>query len=189
MGVGAPDGTDPAVQHEAHGQLLGSGLRVDLHQNDFRMDLLQDLIDQQEGVVGTVVHIAPADEIDHRHIPGVCLKDPPSPAGDLGRIVGRPEDPGTVVQVGHDLPLSPGVVSQGDDIRSRVQDLLRLIGCQPHHSGILAVDHREVHAVFPFDLPKASPHPFQAGISHHVAYRQYLKLHRVSLHVKLFPII
>ena len=153
---------------------------MNLHQNDFGIDFLQNFLHQQEGVVRAVVHIAPADEVDDGH--GACLgvKHPPAPSGHLGGVIGGPQNLGAVLHVVHDLPLGPGVVAHGNHIRSGVQNVLRLMGKQTHHRGVFSVDHGKIRAGVPFQLPQAAAYPVKSRISHHVAYRQYLKIHLCS---------
>ena len=154
---------------------------MDLHQNNFCRNLLQNLIDLQEGIVRAVVHIAPADQIHHCHVTGPGFKNLPPPAGNLGGIVGRPDDLRAILHVVHDLPFGPGMVAHGNTVRTGIQNVLRLVGSDAHNGSIFSVDHHEIRTGLPLHLTQMAAHPLQSGAAHHIAYRQYLKFHSHSL--------
>ena len=124
--MGTPDSADPAVQHPAHGKLLRSGLRVDLHKDNFCLDLLQDLFDHQERIVGAIVHVAPANQVDDRNSSCFGVELCPSSARGLGRIVGGSDDLGAVVQIGDDFSFVERVVAHGDAVGAGVSVLILL---------------------------------------------------------------
>ena len=150
---------------------------MDLHQNDLRPDLLQDLLDPQEGIVRTVVHVHPADQVDHRYFARFGIEDLPAPARHLGGVVGRTDDLGAVIHIVHDLPLGPGMVAQGNAVGTGIQNVLRLVRGDAHHGGIFAVDHHKISACFPLQLPQIPADPFQTRIAHHIAYGKDLEIH------------
>ena len=180
MGVGAPQSADPAIQHVAHSQLFGGGFRVDLHQNDFRVNFLQGFFHHQEGVVRAVVHIAPANQVDHGYASRLGVKGGPASAGHLGGIVGGPEDLGAVVHVRHDVPLGPGVIAHGNHIGTGVQNLLALLGGHTHHRRVLSVDDYKIRACFAFQVTQRPADPVHTGATHHIAYSQHLEIHSHS---------
>lgn len=70
MGVGAPQGTDPAVQIVAQRQFFTGGLRMEIHQGKIRSALLQQPVRQSKGIFGVPLECAAADEVHHAEPPG-----------------------------------------------------------------------------------------------------------------------
>jgi len=147
VGVGPPHGLDPSVQIPAHGPLLAGGLGVEVHQDHVGLGpfFLQDLVGQGEGGGQVAVQLEPAHEVQHADPQALgAVVEAKAPAGEVGGVVGGPEDVGVVLQVVGDLELAPGVVAQGDDICAGVEDLLGVAGEKADAGGILSVDHGEV---------------------------------------------
>ena len=148
-----------------------------LHQNDFRLDLGQNLFNQQEGIVRAVVHVAAANQVDDRHIPRFALIHAPALSRHLGRIVGRAQNPAVFVQIVAQFPLAEGVIPHGNHICARVKNLLRLPGRHTHNRGIFPVDDGKIRPRFPLQIAQAAADPVKAGIAHHISHAQYLQNH------------
>ena len=104
MGVGPPKGLHPAVQIVGHGPLFAGGLCVEVHQAQVGVQVAQKPVRHGEGVVEVGVHLAPADEVHHSHAQATRpFVDSQSPAGDPAGVVGRPQEPGHIVQQVLDL--------------------------------------------------------------------------------------
>ena len=176
--MGAPDGADAAIQMVAHGQLLRGGFGVEVHQNQLGVQLRQQLFHQQKGIVRAEGHVAAANEIHHSHRSGLGLKDAPAPARLLGRKVGGPQKIGTVFHHGDDVPTVPGVIAQGDDVGSGIQNLVGMGGRQTHHGGVFAVDHTEIHTILLLQLSQHGSEIFDAGGGYHIAHGQNVQFHR-----------
>ena len=143
MGVGAPHRADAPIQIVGQSQLLAGGLGVEIHQRKggLLLFLPQQLVRRQEGVVGVVVQIAPADEIHHGDADGSAVIDAVAPAGSPGGIVGGAQDIGAVLQIVRDLHLAPRMVAQRDDVGAGIEEILGGLGAEAAAVvvGILAV--------------------------------------------------
>ena len=63
-------------------------------ERDAFLQLLDNLFHLQKGIIGTVIHITSADQVDHRHITEAGIIHTPTASRRLGGIVGRPQNPG-----------------------------------------------------------------------------------------------
>ena len=153
---------------------------MDLHQDQGRIDLFQDLIHQQEGIVRGIVHAAAANEIHHRHVPGSGLVDAPAYAGGLRRQIGGPQDPAGIIQIVHDFPPGKAVVAQGDHIRPGIQNILRLVGRDAYRAGILSVHHRKIRLGLADQLSQTPAYPLHPRLTDHVPHSQHLKIHGLT---------
>ena len=109
-----------------------------------------DFVNQQEGVVRAKIHTAATDEVDDCHRTGLGIKNSIATTGGLGGIVCRPQDLGTVVQIGNDFPAVEAVITQGDDICTGIQNILCLLGCNAYYAGIFTVYHNKICPGFQF---------------------------------------
>ena len=142
-----------------------------LHQHNLCIQIFQDLVDLQEGIIGAVVHIAPADQIDHRHRACLAVENTPTLTGQLGSQIGRPQDLGAILQIVHDLPLGEGVVAHGDHIGTGIQNILTLAGGHAYHRGIFTVYDDKIRTHIPLQFPQAAADPVKTRIAHHITYR------------------
>ena len=81
------------------------------------------------------------------------------------------------------------MIAHGDAVCTGIQNILRLIGGDAHHSGIFSVDHHKVRIMLPLQLAQMTAYPVQAGISHHISHSQYFPFHRDFLQTILLIII
>ena len=191
MGVGPPDGGDASVQEPAHGQLLAGGLGVHVHQDHARLIVGEQVLGDDEGIVGVRVQRELAHQIDHadravgRGIGGVA------PSGTLGREVGRAQDPRLLVQIGLELPPGPGMIAQRHHVGARLQDLVGLSGRDAHHIGVLPVDDGKGNAHHFLIRLEVLLQKGDASLTDHVAHSQNIDRHAIILRsVPLqFPIV
>ena len=112
-----------------------------------------------------------------------------APSGNRRAVVGGPQNIEVLVQIVHNLPFAPGVVAQGDDVGSGIQDILRLVRGDAHYGGIFAIDDDEIGTCFPFQLPQVAADPVHTGVAYHIAYAKHLQFHCIFLHANIFSII
>src|SRR5262249_51830651 len=97
----------------------------------------------------------------------------------VGRVVRRPDQPGSAVDVGDDLLLAPDVVPAGDDVDARLEQLVGLHGHEPAAPGqILAVGDYAVDELLAAVLADALDDDRAAGLPDHVADCQDADFHR-----------
>ena len=133
--------------------------------------LAQDAVGAQEGVVRAEGHLAPADEVHDEQAVALAVIDAKAAPGLLGGIVGRAQDVGAVVEVGHDLPLVIDVVAERDDVGARGKDLVGLVGRDADARGVLAVYDGEVGRVLLLDRAQQAAQGGKAGLGDDVADR------------------
>ena len=150
-----------------------------IHQDELCVDLLQQPLHQQKGIVWPEGHVAAADQIYHGEGADLGVVDPDAPARVEGGIVGGTENKAAAVQIVRDHLLVVAVVAQGDDVGACVEQLLRLPGRDAHAGGVFPVDHAEINAAFPADCVQPLLQILQAGRAAHVSHREYPEFHRI----------
>ena len=140
-------------------------------------DILQYFLRRMERIVRPEVHIAPADQICDRHRPDLRLIYAPAAPRQARQEIRRTQDVPAFLQIVADLPPVPGVVSQRDDVRARVQYLVRLLRRDADARGVFAVYHAEFDMMQLLERPEMPFHAFQPACSGDVSDRQYMKFH------------
>ena len=169
--MGAPHGLGAAVQIPGHGPLFAGGLGVEVHEHHVCVLALsgEDAVGLLEGGGEVAVQLKAAHEIQHADAkPLGAFKHTEAPAGEIGGEVGRAQDIGALVQVIRDLEPAPGVVAQGDDIGSGVENFIGVAGQQAQPGGVFAVDDGEVDVVFFFQSPEVVVQAVKPPLRHHV---------------------
>ena len=172
MGVGAPQGTDPAVQIVAQCQFFTGGLRMEIHQGKIRSALLQQPVRQSKGIFGVPLECAAADEVHHAETQAVEVKDLTAVARHPARQVGGPQQPRGLIQHTANLHFAEGVVAKGHGVGSGVIDPPRLLAGQTHAGDVFPVDHGERNV---FQLLQGPQMAFQMGetcLAYHIAHSQ-----------------
>ena len=145
MGVGAPDDAGAALEEKAHRELFAGGLGVHVNEDDLRRVLRQQLVGDDEGIVRVRIEREAPYEVQNADAAEGHFVFRPAPARALGREVCGTQSPRGVVQIGLELIPCPGVVSERDDVRSRVEHALALFRRYADDVRIFAVDGAEAY--------------------------------------------
>jgi hypothetical protein len=87
--------------------------------------------------------MAAADEVYDADLAERRVEYTPAAAGVPGREIGRPQNIRAVVEKLYDVPPSPCMVSQRDNVCAVFNEVFRLIPADPENGGVFAVDHGE----------------------------------------------
>jgi hypothetical protein len=103
----------------------------------------QDRVDLDEGrSPGAQEEVA--RERDDAEAQAAALDDDGAVAGLRAQVVGGPDDPLLLVEVGVDLAAAVGVVAERDDVDAAVEELVGELRRDPEPAGdVLGVDHDE----------------------------------------------
>ena len=149
MGVGAEHGRHAAVEMPAHRDLLARRLGVHVDEDVVRR--AGQLGDQRVGLGEGGAprrHEHVARQVDHRQAHAVAGDDRVAVAGLGAQVVGGPQDPRLVVEVGVDLAMAVGVVAERDHIDAGREQLVGDLRRDPEPAGdVLAVDDDERRVV------------------------------------------
>ena len=172
MGVGAPQGADPAVQIVAKRQLFTGGLRMEIHQGKIRSALLQQPVRQSKGIFGVPLECAAADEVHHAEPQAIEIENLAAVARHSAGQVGGAQEPRGLIQHTANLHFAEGVVAKGHGVGSGVIDPPRLLAGQTHAGDVFPVDHGERNV---FQLLQGPQMAFQMGetcLAYHIAHSQ-----------------
>jgi len=144
--VGPDDGAHATVEEPAHADLLARclGVHIDEDVVDAPAQVGQDRVDLDEGrAPGAQEEVA--RERDDAEAHAAAVDDDGAVAGLRAQVVGGPDDPLLLVEVGVDLAAAVGVVAERDDVDAAVEELVGELRRDPEPAGdVLAVDHDEV---------------------------------------------
>ena len=177
MGVRSPDGADLAIQEITHGHLLAGALRVEIHQHDLLLYLLNIAVGHDEGVIRVGVQRKMAHQGQYADVAEGGLIDIYPLSRALGRAVGRTQYLAPLVQIGAQLRAGPGVVAQSYHVRPGLEYGVRLLGRHAHHVGVFAVHHAEIYSVVLLICFQPRLEKFQARLAADVAHGQYFHAH------------
>ena len=158
MGVGAPQGTDPAVQIVAQCQFFTGGLRMEIHQSKIRSALLQQPVCQSKGIFGVPLECAAADEVHHAEPQAIEIENLAAMARHSAGQVGGAQEPRGLIQHTANLHFAEGVVAKGHG--------------QTHAGDVFPVDHGERNV---FQFLQGPQMAFQMGetcLAYHIAHSQ-----------------
>ena len=145
MRVGPDDGAHATVEEPAHADLLARslGVHVDKDVVDAPPQVGQDCVDLDEGrAPGAQEEVA--RERDDAEAHAAAVDDDGAVAGLRAQVVGGPDDPLLLVEVGVDLAAAVGVVAERDDVDAAVEELVGELRRDPEPAGdVLGVDHDE----------------------------------------------
>src|SRR5699024_270385 len=100
VGVGAPDGGDAPVEVVGHGGLFAGGLGVEIDGYHLGLGALEQGVGGEEGVIRVGVQGEAAEQVYEQQRPEGRAELGRAAAGALGRVVGRAQDAGALVEVG-----------------------------------------------------------------------------------------
>lgn len=125
VSVGADDGGNLAIEHAAHGDLLGSGLGVEIDEDDGGLGA--ERLDGEEGGGERVVEDghegAPLEIEDGDGGKRVFLANDETMSWDARRIIEGAKQAGFEGEEGDDFLLIPCVIAGGDDVDAGVEEI------------------------------------------------------------------
>ncbi len=177
VGVGAEDGSDASVKIPAESDLFAGGFGMDVEDDEFGLECVEDLVGFAERVVAGRHEDAALKVDDGVGLASREFSFVDAESGSADGVVGGTEDaPATLVGVGgdghvfEDLFFVPDMVAGGDDVGAHVEDFFGDGGCEAEASGgVFAVDDKEFNGVGFEDVRQMFAYDVAAGGAKNVA--------------------
>ena len=148
--------THTSVKPMCQSQLFGSCLGVNIHDGKIVVSLLagKDFVHRVKRACKRI-HIHSANDIDTQDLPSVNANDGIPVAGRLGRIICGTNDAALIFEIRINIALSKGMISERDNIDTRVKQGLGVLRANaPHIGGIFAVCNNKVDPLATAHIPQ-----------------------------------
>ena len=177
MGVRAPHGAGLAVKQVAHRALLACPLGVKINEDYLLLYLRHISVCDDEGVVGVRVQREAPHEVQHAHITEFSRKHRDAAPRTLGAEVCRAQDLAPLVKIGLKLGPCPGVVAEGDNVRARAEDGVRLARRDADDVRVFTVHDGKIYVMRFLDFFEILVQKRKSRLAADIAHGQYSNAH------------